>query len=214
MSDFWILREPETSDAERRRAKWLPDSIKYESIRCLVNPEHRRAGARISPLSVVLPNIEPHDFVWTNFECLIQESVRKLLEKAKLTGFETIHAEARCGNSISATPRFWELVVKGSAGLASAESGYRPLGICPGCGLIDDASKIANPLKIVDRCKWDGSDFFKVEPISGLIFVTQRVVEALASAKFRGWKAYSPAELQADLDIMIPVSPRGRSHMN
>jgi hypothetical protein len=27
-------------------------------------------------------------------------------------------------------------------------------------------------------------------------------------------EAYSPSELQADLDIMIPVSPRGRSHMN
>jgi hypothetical protein len=161
-----------------------------------------------------LPNIEPHDFVWSPFECLIQENVLKSLKDAKLTGFEAIQAETRFDNSLKAPPSFWELVVKASAGLASTESGYRPLGICPGCGLVDNASKITNPLKIVDRNNWDGSDFFRVEPISGLIFVTPRVVQTLNDARFTGWKAYSPSELQADLDIMVFVSSRGRSHMN
>jgi hypothetical protein len=214
MTDFWILREPETSDAQRRRARWVPDSLKYESIRCLVNPEHRRAGDRISTLSVVLPNIDPYDFVWTPFECLIQENVLRFLENSKLTGFEAIQAETMFRNSLKPTPRFWELVVKRSAGHASAESGHRLLGICPGCGLIDSASKITNPLKIVDRSKWDGRDFFRIEPISGLIFVTPRVSQALNAAKFTGWKAYSPSELQAAIDDMVFVSTRGRSHMN
>jgi hypothetical protein len=192
----------------------VPDSLKYESIRCLVNPEHRRAGKRTSRLSVVLPNGDPYDFVWAPFECLIQERVLRLLEDIKLRGYEVVPAEARFNRTTKPAPRFWELVVEGSAGLASAESGYRPLGICPGCGLIDNATKITDPSKIVDHNKWDGSDFFKVAPISGLIFVTPRVVEALSAAKFTGWKAYLLSELQADLDIMIPVSPRGRSHMN
>src|SRR5262249_42906022 len=125
MSDFWILGEHETSDAERRRAKWLPDSLKFESIRCLVNPEHRRPGERISQLSVVLPDIEPLDFVWAPFECLIQEHVLQLLEHAKLTGFEAVPARSRYRISPEPTPRFWELTVKGSAGLVSAESGYK-----------------------------------------------------------------------------------------
>jgi hypothetical protein len=213
-TDFWILGEPETRDAQRRRAKWVQESLKYESIRCLVNPEHRRAGARISPLSVVLPNIEPHDFVWTPFECLIQESVLRFLQEAKLTGFEAVQAETRFRNSLKPTPRFMELVVKGSAGLVSSESGYRLLGICPGCEIIDNASKITNPSKMVDRSKWDGSDFFQVRPAEGLTFVTPHVVQVLNEAKFTGWKAYSPSELQDDLDTMIFVSSRGRSHMN
>lgn len=67
---------------------------------------------------------------------------------------------------------------------------------------------------MVDRAKWDGSDFFTVNPVSGLIFVTPHVVQALSEAKFTGWKAYAPSELQADLNVMIFVSSRGRSHMN
>ena len=214
MADFWILGEPQTPAAQSRRAKWVQESLKYESIRCLVNPGHRRAGSRISPLSVLLPNIEPYDFVWTSFECLIQEHVLRFLERAKLTGFQAIPAETKFRNSAKTTPRFWELVIEGSGGLVAAESGYKLLGICPGCGLIDSASKITNPSKMVDRAKWDGSDFFKIKPVSGLNFVTPHVVQALNEAKFTGWKAYSPSELQADLDTMIFVSSRGRSHMN
>lgn len=214
-ADFWVLGEPETRDAERRRAKWVQNSLKYESIRCLVNPEHRRAGTRISPLSVLLPSIgRPYDFVWTYFECLIQEHVLRFLEHSKLTGFQAIPAETKFRNSEKATSRFWELVVEGSAGLVSSESGYKLLGICPGCGLIDSASKITDPSKMVDHAKWDGSDFFKIKPLGGLIFVTPRVVQALNEAKFTGWTAYTPSELQADLDVMIFVSSRGRSHMN
>ncbi|HEY6128522.1 MAG TPA: double-CXXCG motif protein [Candidatus Acidoferrum sp.] len=195
----------------------MPDSVKYESIRCQVNPEHRRAGSRVSPLSVLLPNIEPYDFVWTPFECLIQERVLQVLEHTKLTGFEAVKAEARFANSAKSAPTFWELVVKGSAGLVSAESGYKLLGICPGCGLIDNASKITNSAKMVDQARWDGSDFFKLEPVSGLIFMTPRVVGTLNEAKFRGWKAYSPSELQADLDdtiIVSSVNSGDRSHLN
>jgi len=214
MSEFWILREPNTTAAEQRRANWIRGSLKYESIRCVVNPEHRRAGTRISPLSLLLPNVEPYDFVWTHFECLVQNHVLSLLEQAKLTGFEAAKAETRFISSVQSTPKFWELVVKGSAGLASAESGYKAQGICPGCGLIDDASRITDPSKVVDLAKWDGSDFFRVEPVSGLIFVTSRVVEALSEAKCSGWQAYSLPELQSDFDVMIPISPPERSHMN
>jgi hypothetical protein len=131
-----------------------------------------------------------------------------------MTGFEAIQAETRFRNSLKPTPRFWELVVKGSAGLVSSESGYRLLGICPGCEITDNASKITNPSKMVDRSKWDGSDFFQVRPAEGLTFVTPHVVQVLNEAKFRGWKAYSPSELRDDLDTMIFVSSRGRSHMN
>jgi hypothetical protein len=214
VTDFWILREPETSDARRRRAKWVPGSLKYETISCLVNPQHLRAGARIPPVSIILPNIEPHDFVWTAFECLIQENVLRLLERTKLTGFEATEADTMFANSVKPTPRFWELVVKGSAGLVSAESGYKLLGICPGCSLVDNASKITNPSKMVDRSRWDGSDFFKVLPVSGLNFVTPRVIQLLNETKFTGWKAYSPSELRADLDIMVSVSSRWQCHMN
>src|SRR6266571_585501 len=85
---------------------------------------------------------------------------------------------------------------------ASPESGLCTLHQCPGCGL-SDYSPITNPAKVVDKSNWDGTDFFRVNPVSDWIFVTNRVVEALRENIFTGWQAESPGDMQDTFDIAI-----------
>jgi hypothetical protein len=207
LGKFWILGEPETREAERRRAKWnrKEEPLCYESIICPIDPEgHRRAGARTSQLSIVLPNLEPQDFVWTYFECLVQDRVIQFFKSAGFTGWEIATAKARFATRSKQPPTFWELRVIGSAGIISPLSGYKMLRRCSACGLIDDDTKIEDPTKVVDESKWDGADFFRVERISGFIFVTDRVVQALYKSNFTGWKAYSLQEMKETFDIVVP----------
>lgn len=207
MSGFWVLRQPNTVDAERRLAKWPRDEpLEYEKISCSVNPEgHRGVRKRITtPLRALLPDLEPQDFVWTYLgECLIQRHVVDVFSDAGFTGFEAIPANIKFVTWPVTPPGFWEVIVKGSAGIASSDSGYRVLRTCPGCGLAYD-TKIENPTRVVDTSRWDGSDFFHVEPVSGWIFVTDRVVQALRRTPFKGWKAYSLEEMKESFDIAVP----------
>jgi hypothetical protein len=204
VNKFWVLDKPDDAEGNSREADWVQSELRYESIRCPIDPSgHRRAGERISEMSVTLPNLEPLDFVWTCWDCLVQEPVVKFLRDAGFKGFEAIPARARFARSSKPPPRFWELVANGSAGLISQESGYKVLRICPGCGLIDNDTTVADSTKIIDESEWDGSDFFRVEPVSGLIFVTDRVVQALRDSQFKGWKAYSLAEMKETFDIAV-----------
>src|SRR5262245_34930596 len=96
MTNFWVLREPDGDDAERREAKWDESDLLYEKITCPIDPAgHRRAGARISRVSVILPNVEPHDFVWFMWDCLVQEPVLRYFHDEGFTGFEAVPARAR-----------------------------------------------------------------------------------------------------------------------
>ena len=210
MSDFWILGEPFTSDANRRLADWPSDErLEFEKVSCTVNPEgHRGVRNRITtPLSALLPDLQPLDFVWTHLsECLVQRHVLDVLTDMQFTGFEAIAAKVRFASWREKPPEFWELAVRGSAGLAAAASGYKVLKTCPGCDLTYD-TRIEDPTKVVDGAKWDGSDFFRVAPMTGSIFVTGRVVKTLREIPFKGWKAYSLAEMKESFDISVPGHP-------
>jgi hypothetical protein len=205
MNKFWVLDKPDDAEGNSREADWVQSELRYESIRCPIDPSgHRRAGKRISKLSVTLPNLEPLDFVWACWECLVQERVVQLFREIGLKGFEVLPATARFSRSSRQAPKFWELVATGSAGLISPKSGYSILHRCPACGAIDDDTKIDDPTKVVDESSWDGSDFFRVERISGWIFITDRVVQVLRESQFKGWKAYSLAEMKESFDIAVP----------
>jgi hypothetical protein len=206
MSEFWVLQEPETSDAERRLAKWPADERPvYRKVECPVKPDgHQGLRERLtSPISIVLPNIEPHDFIRTWLgDCLLQPRVLDVFRKHGFTGYEAIPAKVRFKSWTTRPPEFWELAIKGSAGLASPESGIHVLRKCPGCGLTDYSLAI-DPAKVVDKSRWDGSDFFRVEPVSGWIFVTNRVVEALQANAFTGWYAKLPGDMQDSFDLVL-----------
>jgi len=204
MSKFWVLEEPDSADADRRHAEWNKDDIpRYELIQCPINPGHRRAGAFLSTENVILPNVEPYDFVWPTWACLVQGPVLELFRGAGFKGYDVAPAIVRYARSATKPPKFWQLIAKGSAGRPSLESGSRVLRVCPGCGLTD-YSRILEPAKLIDESQWDGSDFFRVEPFLSRIFVIDRVVQALRHSRFEGWGAYSLEEMKEKFDIAVP----------
>jgi len=108
MSEFWVLSEPETPDSERRLASWPSDeALEYQRVFCSVKP-HAHLGVRdriTTPLSAVLANLEPYDFVWTWLgECLVQRHVLDVLRKHVFTGYEAIPAKVKFKSWSKAPP--------------------------------------------------------------------------------------------------------------
>jgi len=202
---FWNLTDP---DSERRLADAPEDEeIRFREVHCPVEPkDHFGVRDRISPLSVVLPNLKPQDFVWTwAGECLVQEGVLQLFRSERFTGYEATPVQrVEFAHLLKKPPKLWEIVVKGSGGMASPESGIRIVKVCPGCGLTD-YSRITRPTKLIDERRWDGTDFFRVEPVEGFIFVTDRVIRTLRINAITGWKARPLEEMQASFDNVLLV---------
>ena len=208
MNKFSVLRNSDPRSSDKRLAKWPDDEeIEFEKVSCTVNPDgHRGVRDRITtPLCAILPDIEPYDFVWNWIgDCLIRGHVVEALESSDLTGFSAIPAKVRYKNPQRASPALWELSVYGSAGLASALSGLDKLYECPGCGLTD-YSQVTTPSQVVNSENRDGSDFFRVEPFSRLIFISHRAVEFLESKEFTGCQIKSLDEMKEYFDIVIPA---------
>lgn len=132
--------------------------VKYEVIRCPIDQGHQRAGARLTPADLVLPDLEPYDFVWEGWICLVQETVLRAFEDAGLTGFEVLPAQVQFKRSSKQPPKFWEFVARGSAGRLSPESEFRVLRTCPGCGR-QDTTGIRDPEKLIDESEWEPAIF-------------------------------------------------------
>jgi len=216
MNKFWVLEEPESPEANSRLAVWNEDDdIRYESIQCSLHPkDHRRAGALLTPVNAILPNREPYDFVWALWSCLVQQSVLNFFQEAGFNGYETVPAFVRFADPSRRAPVFRQLKATGYAGGPSLESGSRVLSVCPACGLTE-RSKVKEPSKFIDESRWDGSDFFRVDPYPDRIFVTDRVVRALRESPLRGWAAYTLPEMKEKFDISIPgPSPTERHSWN
>src|SRR6266404_3596676 len=114
---FWVLSAP---DNDQKLASTPEDEeIEFERVYCSVNPVgHSGLRGRISPLSVVLPDLAPQDFVWMwGPECLVQEHVLYLFKTAGFTGYEAIPVpKVKFARSQKNPPKLWEIVVKGDGG--------------------------------------------------------------------------------------------------
>jgi len=179
-----------------RRAEWA-DSVKLESIICPLYPGHRRAGRRLTDLTIILPSPRVGDFVWTWYsDCLITDWVLELFQRAGFTGFEvrpvTVERVKRLGKEgLEDIPRLWELVVTGRGGDARPESGIRVIYRCEACGLVEYSS-YRNGI-LVDEDQWDGSDFFTVNGYPKFILVTERVKDLIIAHRLTNC-ALIPAE--------------------
>jgi len=212
---FWVLEEPRTHEFSRRRASWNEAvEPEYEAIRCPLHREHRRAGALLTAENVVLPSLEPYDFVWATWTCLVQRSVLTFLERHEFIGYEATRATVKFASSTKQAPTFWQLKANGYAGEPAKDSGSTLLTRCPGCGLTT-RSKIKDPERLIDEARWDKSDFFRVEPFGSIIFIADRVAEALRNSSLKGWAVYSLDEMKEAFDIAFPgPSPAERAAPN
>lgn len=154
------------------------EGIDYELITCSLVPGHRRAGARIGNLQLILSTSRVSDFIWTYMsECVITDRVLSLFKEQNLTGFSprkaTIVSARSSKSDVHSFPKVWELEISGKAGDAHPDSGIRILYVCPQCGYTAYSSFRKGIT--VDEAKWDGTDFFTVNGYSKHILVTERV---------------------------------------
>jgi len=205
---FWRLDKIWTSQASRRQAEWDHDEMEsaLEVIECPVNPGHQHAGKRLRNLSVVLPDNEVQDFVWTWYsECLLRDNTLALFRSAGFTGFETKPVAARFRSAKSAPPKLWELVVIGWAGMASPASGVRldESKSCTICGHLTYTG-LLHPDLLINEASWDGSDFFMVWPFPRFIFITERVARAIRSHNLRGARTVRGSDFNPVTDQFSP----------
>lgn len=210
-SRFWNLDPP---DDERKLAEWDDSVVLGGPIYCSANPGHRRAGKRLTNLSVVLPRRDVPDFVWTwKSECLVQDRVLTVFREHGITGFEVRPASAHFRVRTEADPpRLWELVVTGWGGVAPEASGVRLLESksCSVCGHLV-YSGFDDPSRLIDESQWDGSDIFIVWPLPRFIFVTERVADVIRSYKLTGVVLQRQEDLRVR-NLLGTLAPGRLSH--
>jgi hypothetical protein len=202
---YWHLEGPEGTSM---LAEWdRNEELRLETVICPVNEGHRRAGKRLSGLSVMLPRPGVDDFVWTwSSECLITDRVLDLFRLSGFAGFETRPVRTRCKRQGSAAPRLWELIVTGWAGMAPPESGIELIEDCPACGH-KVYSAWTDPEKLIVPSQWDGSDLFMVWPLPGHVFVSERVARVVLNYELSGVIAKPSGSLIFPHQIIPEVTP-------
>jgi hypothetical protein len=155
----------------------------WESIVCLKNPGHQRAGRRITILSVDILSSNVTDFSRTMLsDVVITEAAREVLEKARLTGFTLEPVEVASipkSRSNGTIPKLWELVITGSGGPAHKDSGIRKIRECDECHMVRYSS-YKNGI-VVDPSTYDGSDFFAVLEYPKHVLVSERAKAVVES---------------------------------
>ncbi len=182
---FWLLKKP---PAPRKFAEWDHGKIETDRIKCPINDGHQRGGKRLSNLSIVIPDGQTEDFVWTwQSQLLLQNRALHLLQEFGVTGFDVKPVTARYKKSTEVPPKLRELVLTGWAGMANPASGIRldSTKSCPVCGLLH-YTNLARPEYLIDAAQWDGSDFFMVWPLPKFVFVSDKVVQIIREQHLTG----------------------------
>jgi hypothetical protein len=194
-SQFWRVKYP---TSVKRCAEWDHEKMELESVKCPIIEGHQHPGKRLTDLSVVLPDSEVEDFVWTWYsECLIQDRTLELLRSCRFTGFEVKPVRARFGRSAKQPPNLWEIVLTGWAGMAKPESGIRfdESKSCPVCSYFRYTG-LSNPEQLIDESRWDGSDFFMVWPMPTHVFATNRVIHTVREYHLTGIQVMPVSKLE------------------
>jgi hypothetical protein len=222
MSEFWELSSGEST----RGTAWSDDARcgKLEERYGLMEPwipTHRVPGV---PMPVLLTARKVNDFVWTWYsQCLIQDRVLRMFRDQGFTGYAVHPVSARWKRTprqnAEEIPTLWELVPTGWGGMAPEESGVRRIEDPRGQGRIV-YSPFTDSSMLIDRARWDGSDFFIVYPIASYTFVTDRVAAFIRRERLTGadlqpseglawpWGADEPC-IPGPLSLYLP-EPRAR----
>jgi len=198
---FWRMDSPSN---DRKLAEWDP-SVEQESIVCPEHPGHQRAGRRLGPLRVVLPADIRDDVIWTWYsECLVQDSVLKLLGGEGITGYSTREVGVR-SKSERSLPHLSEFVVTGWGGVARPSSGIQLDSVrsCPSCNLLVYTG-LTNPAELLDPRQWDGSDVFMIWPLPRFIFVSDRLARLLRAEEITGVRLTKLEDLPRTFSTLSP----------
>jgi hypothetical protein len=155
----------------------------WESIVCAKHKGHRRAGRRLTDLSLDVLSWNVLDFSRTMLgDIVISQHVLDILREANLSGFAAKPVRLSShpsGVDTAKLPELWELVILGKGGHAHTDSGIVTLRECDECGLIE-YSAFKNGI-IVDASSYDGSDFFAVVEYPKYVLVSERAKSVIES---------------------------------
>ena len=197
---FWCLCSPESA---RGYARWRSDDIELEQIVCSVNSGHQRAGARKTPLSVILDSPIEAGFVWTwQGDCLITDEVLQMFRENNFTGFKTTPVKVSRGKNSIDVSNLHELQIVGWGGVAPTTSGVRLTNSCAGCSLLE-YSCFTDANKLISTDAWDGSDFFIVWPLPRYVFITDRVATAIKQSLFSNVRLQHLGDLKCPDNSML-----------
>jgi hypothetical protein len=153
---------------------------------CPIAPQHGGNFVRLHPISVRIRTSKPADFLLSTLhEWLCNQRVRQAFRKAKLSGFEFEPAEVYYPRrEAPAIEEYAELCVTGWGGIASPKSGIALIDYCPGC----NRQKYRLPYleRVIDEASWDGSDFFKVWPLTQYVFCSEAAHSVITVNGFTG----------------------------
>jgi len=130
-------------------------------------------------------------WTWGLGRCLIHEKVIAELDAIGASGYRLKPGSVRFHDG-SVSDEYRELVVTGWGGVASPESGLKPIERCLDCHYVRYGF-LPHPEKLMDWSQWTGEDFFVIWPLPGLILITGRVAELLRRLKARSYTLEKPS---------------------
>lgn len=148
----------------------------------------RREGEK-GNLIINLPSLKIGDFlqIWGGY-WIITERTAKLLKEQGFSGYELRHVkvnEVKKMKKGQTIPNLWELVVTGWGGIAPSESEMKRIYECEAC-VYWKYTGLSNASALINLAQWDSSDFFKIFPLMGYIFVTERVKQFVEENGLKG----------------------------
>ena len=187
--NFYLLNDPENLP-DRKFATWS-DETHFEGVKCPKHDGHRRAGNRITPLYINLPN-NKDDIIWSWYsDCLINEKVIHLLATSAVTGYKLEDIHIVQDKRKESRNKLFNLVPTGQGGHIDPSSGYKILETCEYCG--HKKVKHYETGLLVDEKQWDKSDIFTLIEYPKYILVTPKVKEIFEENQITGCQFY-PAD--------------------
>jgi hypothetical protein len=186
----------------------------YTEVVCPITRQHNsRDRSSRGPLHVTYPGALVPDVFWPYVPddfFLVQGRVLQRFREEGFNGFDArpvVEARMpRVEGTGTQVPLLWEMRVTGWGGEAADESGVRMTYYCPGCGHVRYSAP-DNPAALIDPTKWDGSDFFRVYPLSLYVFVTDRVARLLLRERYRGVRLVGLGDLEFPCKALTPLPP-------
>lgn len=110
-----------------------------------------------------------------------------MLQQLQVTGVEFVNVHLTSAGTgelcPEALPELWELYVTGKAWRVGMDAAR--ITACRGC------KRLTFPEPnyfTVDESRWDRTDFFNLDLNPNMVFVTERVAQALAASPFTNWR--------------------------
>jgi hypothetical protein len=165
------------------------DAVTREIATALDVPAERiTPGAPVGITPYTTRAYPKNDIIDTSSGLIVQTAVKEALIAAGLTGVEFFPIEVSLDKKSklpkdTTLPDLWLLYITGRAWRVGSTREKNTE--CPHCGRTWFNTEI--PL-VVDESRWDGSDFFRLDENSRMMFVTERVCRLLEDGQFSNYQ--------------------------